>query len=73
MNEEFFSRLYSHVLLNRAYLRTVLANQCIILSNQSGIEADHKELYNKFSKEVNRQFQSIMKEDKQELKNRGKN
>ena len=72
MNDEFFTRLYSQVLLNRAFLRTILANQCIILSNQSGIEGDHKELYNKFSKEVNRQFHSITKEDKQEIENREK-
>ena len=66
MHDVIAARLYNQVMLNRAYLKTILANQCIILANQSG-NTDHRLLYEKVHQQVFREYKDIISQDKKSV------
>lgn len=70
MHPELYGRLYNQVMLNQAYMKTILANQCIILANQAEPKADHKLLFQKFQKEVFAQYKILIDNDKRHITNR---
>ncbi|MBL4651359.1 MAG: hypothetical protein JKY53_00635 [Flavobacteriales bacterium] len=74
MHPGLYGRLYNQVMLNQAYMKTVLANQCIILANQAEPKANHRLLYQKFQKEVYNQYKILIDKDKKQvIKNKPEN